>query len=58
VGAEFANAVLVELAHECRDLALIMATSRGMDLDLEEIDAQIIEMRNRWYRNEGPGPVG
>lgn len=47
---EFANAMLVELAHEVRDLAQIMARSRGLSVpDLGILDAEIRAARERWY---------
>jgi hypothetical protein len=46
---EVANAMLCELAHECRDLARVMATSRGMEIELAPLDAEIVAARGRWY---------
>ena len=42
-----AKVMLVELAHECRDLAVIMARSRGVGTDLTELDDEIVAARDR-----------
>ena len=47
---EFSNAMLVELSHEVRDFANIMAKSQGRTVPrLADLDSEIIAARDRWW---------
>ena len=55
--AGFSNAMLVEVAHEARDLAVVMAKSRGQAVDgLHALDAQLAAARERWYSGSEASP--